>query len=58
MGSLFVAASSESSAGSAVLGWLILIGIGFAIWWPGEPRVISPRDAAIPDFDPGQYLAA
>jgi dTDP-4-dehydrorhamnose 3,5-epimerase len=31
---------------------------GFAIWWPDEPRVISPRDAAVPDFDPGQHLAA
>ena len=31
---------------------------GFAISWPDEPRVISPRDAAIPDFDPGQHLAA
>lgn len=31
---------------------------GFAIWWPDAPRVISPRDAAIPDFDPGQHVAA
>ena len=30
----------------------------FAISWPAEPRVISPRDAAIPDFDPGHHLAA
>ena len=31
---------------------------GFAIRWPDEPRVISPRDAAIPDFDPGRHVAA
>lgn len=30
----------------------------FAIYWPGPPRVISPRDAAIPDFDPVHHLAA
>jgi dTDP-4-dehydrorhamnose 3,5-epimerase len=31
---------------------------GFAIEWPDQPRAISPRDAAIPDFDPGHHLAA
>ena len=30
----------------------------FALYWPSAPRVISPRDAAIPDFDPGHHLAA
>ena len=30
----------------------------FAIEWPDQPRAISPRDAAIPDFDPGHHLAA
>ena len=29
-----------------------------ALYWPGRPRVISPRDAAIPDFDPVHHLAA
>jgi dTDP-4-dehydrorhamnose 3,5-epimerase len=26
----------------------------FAIPWPSHPRVISPRDAAFPDFDPSR----
>jgi dTDP-4-dehydrorhamnose 3,5-epimerase len=30
----------------------------FSISWPGVPQVISPRDAALPDFDPGFHLAA
>ena len=30
----------------------------FALYWPSAPRVISPRDASIPDFDPGHHLAA
>jgi dTDP-4-dehydrorhamnose 3,5-epimerase len=30
----------------------------FAIEWPHPPRVISPRDAALPDFDPGFHVAA
>ena len=30
----------------------------FAISWPFAPKVISPRDATVPDFDPGQHLAA
>jgi dTDP-4-dehydrorhamnose 3,5-epimerase len=30
----------------------------FAIPWPFPPTVISPRDAALPDFDPGWHLAA
>jgi dTDP-4-dehydrorhamnose 3,5-epimerase len=30
----------------------------FELPWPAEPQVISSRDAAIPDFDPGQHLAA
>jgi dTDP-4-dehydrorhamnose 3,5-epimerase len=30
----------------------------FAITWPYPPQVISPRDAALPDFDPGFHLAA
>ena len=31
---------------------------GFAIEWPDQPRATSPRDAAIPDFDPSHHLAA
>ena len=31
---------------------------GLEIEWPDHPRAISPRDAAIPDFDPGHHLAA
>ena len=31
---------------------------GFAITWPFRPSVLSPRDAALPDFDPGQHRAA
>lgn len=30
----------------------------FAIPWPFPPAVISPRDATLPDFDPGCHLAA
>ena len=30
----------------------------FAVYWPTAPRVISSRDAAIPDFDPVHHLAA
>lgn len=30
----------------------------FAIPWPIPPRVVSERDAAHPDFDPGFHLAA
>ena len=30
----------------------------FAIPWPFPPVVISPRDAALPDFDPCCHLAA
>ena len=30
----------------------------FAIAWPFRPAVISDRDAAHPDFDPGFHLAA
>jgi dTDP-4-dehydrorhamnose 3,5-epimerase len=30
----------------------------FAVYWPCAPRVISSRDAAVPDFDPGHHLAA
>ncbi|MFL5335120.1 MAG: dTDP-4-dehydrorhamnose 3,5-epimerase family protein [Geminicoccaceae bacterium] len=30
----------------------------FAISWPAEPTVLSPRDAAVPDYDPGHHLAA
>ena len=30
----------------------------FGLYWPGAPRMISPRDAAIPDFDPVHHLAA
>ena len=30
----------------------------FAIPWPFRPTVISPRDATLPDFDPGYHLAA
>ena len=30
----------------------------FAISWPFPPTVISPRDAAHADFDPGHHLAA
>jgi dTDP-4-dehydrorhamnose 3,5-epimerase len=31
---------------------------GFAIDWPFRPSVLSPRDASLPDFDPGQHRAA
>jgi len=30
----------------------------FAIRWPRSPKVISPRDAALPDFDPEHHDAA
>ena len=30
----------------------------FAVYWPRAPRVISPRDANVPDFDPAYHLAA
>lgn len=30
----------------------------FAIPWPAAPAVISPRDAALPDFDPGLHHRA
>lgn len=30
----------------------------FAIGWPATPTVLSPRDAAAPDYDPGHHLAA
>ena len=30
----------------------------FAIDWPATPTVLSPRDAAAPDYDPGHHLAA
>lgn len=30
----------------------------FAISWPAEPTVLSPRDAGAPDYDPGHHLAA
>jgi dTDP-4-dehydrorhamnose 3,5-epimerase len=30
----------------------------FAIVWPTAPSVLSPRDAAVRDYDPGHHLAA
>jgi dTDP-4-dehydrorhamnose 3,5-epimerase len=31
---------------------------GFAIDWPLRPSVLSPRDGALPDFEPGQHHVA
>ena len=54
-----------------VFGMIVMVGFGgvlimvrpgvggqFAIGWPATPTVLSPRDAAAPDYDPGHHLAA